>query len=105
MRIRETIAARVERLEAVPVDEDALLAEGCFRNTKTAAAFSGISSTQLTAAMNAGRLPYVRDGRARHITKVGLRLFMRARLVRRADLTVLSEPVRRSRTRRNEASK
>lgn len=93
MRIRETIAHRVEAASAIEIDDAKareLLADGAF-NVREAVAFSGLSITQLTKHMDSGHLPYVRDGRARRIPRKALVEFLALRLVRRNDLVLLPE--------------
>jgi excisionase family DNA binding protein len=93
LKRRETLEDRLADEAATPIDPVDLVSDGAMTK-KAAAAFTGVSESQLDRHMENGTLPYVRDGRARKIPRKALVLFMARRLVRRNDLGVLPEPKR-----------
>jgi excisionase family DNA binding protein len=93
MKRREMMEDRLADEATTPIDAVDLVSDGAM-TTRDAAAFTGISISQLDRHMDNGILPYVRDGRARKIPRKALVLFMARRLVRRNDLGVLRAPKR-----------
>jgi excisionase family DNA binding protein len=97
MRIRETMPQRIEAALAKPIDEATALryAASGMLTVKEACAHAKLSESQLYGHMDGGRLPYVRDGRARRIPRAALDDFLALRLVRRDDLYLIDVTPRR----------
>lgn len=91
-RVRETIAMRVEAAEAQPLDPQKLAAEGCW-TMKEAAAFAGLSQSELRRCVANGSLPHVRHGGAVRVPRVALKDFLATRMVFRRDLVRVADGV------------
>lgn len=87
-KVRETIASRVEAADAEPIDPMLMVSKGAM-TVDDAIAFTGIKKSNMEAHINAGRLPVVRDGRARKVPRYALELFMARRLAFRRDGVII----------------
>jgi hypothetical protein len=101
MRLRETIAHRIEAAKARPIDPVDLLAGGAITLTEAAQQF-GRSAKTWKRLVNAGELPVV-SGKPLLIPRRAIVLYLADRLQFRQNLVVLPEPVPSRRRRPREA--
>lgn len=88
-RVRETIADRVEKAEAQPIDPTDIVSEGAW-TIEAAAEFSGYSAASLRRAIDTGHLPVIHGEINRVlIPRKALRLYLERRLAFRRNLVIV----------------